>query len=244
MAVLLAAGILLTAVVGAVLVGRRRLVESHQQYARRLLVVRDRERAILAGEVHSEMSQRIAALGMELSGWTPPVSPEAVASASEELQALGSDLRALAHRIHPSVAEKHGLDVALQQLRAELRNSLGFDLDLELTGTPMPKGDLGHGLYRIVQEALNNTRNHAEVDSAEVRVVVGMREVTVEIEDAGIGFDQTTDRGRGQQGLGLLSMHDRAALAGATLDVRSRPGAGTLVRVRVPHATDHRDLPA
>lgn len=220
--------------IGAVLVGRRRLIASHEQYARRLLVVRDQERSLLAGEVHAEMSQRVTGLQMALANEEAPPTPEVVAQTAARLGTLREDLRALAHRMHPAITEKHGLDVALEHLRDELQATLNFEMDLHLSGTPMPKGDLSHSLYRIIQEALNNVRAHAGIDTAEVRVVIGEREITVEVEDTGVGFDQTTDRGRGLEGLGLLSMKDRAVLSGATLDIRSRPGTGTRVRVRVP----------
>jgi len=216
------------------LLGRRRLVDSHQQYARRLLVVRDQERAILAGEVHSEMAQRIAALRFELSGWTDPPPATAIATAATELEQLGDALRALAHRLHPQAIDHHGLGVALKQLQGDLQQKLHFDIFLQLRGDPMPKGGLANTLYRIVQEALNNIRAHTGEEEATVRVEVTATGVVVEIEDQGPGFDQTSDRGAGLAGIGLLSMRERAALAGGTLEIHSEIGTGTLIRVQIP----------
>jgi signal transduction histidine kinase len=234
LAVILTLGILLTAVVAAMVLSRRRLARADRNYARRLLIVRDQERSLLAGEVHSEMGQRIAALRTELVRSGGRDAPEWLHKATAELEVLGDSLRDLAHRIHPKVVEGHGLGVALHTLQREYQNSFQFDVDLQLRGEPMPKGDLGHMLYRIVQEALNNIRRHAGVQEAEVRVDVGGQEIRIEIEDQGAGFDQDTDRGRGLQGLGLISMRERADLIGGSLDVWSRPGSGTRVQVKVP----------
>lgn len=219
------------------LLGRRRLADSHRNYARRLLVVRDQERALVAGEVHAELVQRLAALRNELSRWRarpePATGPE-ILSAEEELVRLGDALREMAHRLHPSVVKKHGLSVALAGLQQELEGAHHFNVRLHLDGRPLPQEDLGHTLYRIIQEALHNVIRHAGVSEATVTVVSAEGTIRIEVRDAGVGFDQSTDRGRGLEGLGLISMGERAALAGGTLEVRSRPGAGTVVRAQVP----------
>jgi signal transduction histidine kinase len=220
--------------VAATVLARRRLARADRNYARRLLVVRDQERSLLAGEVHSEMNQRISILRTSLVKSGGPDAPDWLVSATTELAALDDALRDLAHRIHPKVVEGHGLGVALYTLQREDQASFEFDVDVQLRGEPMPKGDLGHMLYRIVQEALNNIRRHAGVQEAEVRVEVGGQEIRIEIEDQGAGFDQDTDRGRGLQGLGLISMRERADLVGGSIDVWSRPGSGTRVQVKVP----------
>ncbi len=219
------------------LLGRRRLADSHRNYARRLLVVRDQERALVAGEVHAELVQRLAALRNELSRWRarpePATGPE-ILSAEEELVWLGDALREMAHRLHPSVVKKHGLPVALAGLQRELKVAHDLDMHLHLDGRELPQDDLGHTLYRIIQEALHNVIRHAGVKEATVMVRSAEGSIQVEVRDAGAGFDQATDRGRGLEGLGLLSMQERAALVGGHLEVRARPGAGTVVRAQVP----------
>lgn len=219
------------------LLGRRRLADSHRNYARRLLVVRDQERAVVAGEVHAELVQRLVALRNELSRWrvAPELAtPTEILEAEEAIVRLGDDLRNLAHRLHPSIVKQHGLPVALTGLRDELRKAHGLIVHLHHDGRPLPQTDLGHTLYRIIQEALHNVIRHAGVAEATVSLVAAEGRIQVEVRDQGAGFDQSTDRGRGLEGLGLLSMRERAELAGGTLEVRSRSGAGTVVRCEVP----------
>jgi signal transduction histidine kinase len=82
--------------------------------------------------------------------------------------------------------------------------------------------------YRIAQEALHNALRHGSPSTVELSVAARNGTVRIEITDDGGGFDTKTD------GLGLTSMRDRARAAGGRLDVRSRPGGGTTVRLEVP----------
>jgi signal transduction histidine kinase len=90
-------------------------------------------------------------------------------------------------------------------------------------------------LFAIGREALANVVRHAEASAAHVRVESRQGQVVVEIWDNGRGFDPAN----GHPGhFGLDSMHSRASEIGARLTIASAPGAGTVVRVRVPAETD------
>ena len=88
-------------------------------------------------------------------------------------------------------------------------------------------------LLRGAQEALTNVRRHAAAHAVVIRVSVvgdeGARQVSVHVEDDGIGFDPALARGTGLEGL-----RDRASSVGGSVDVTSFPGEGTRVTVRVP----------
>jgi signal transduction histidine kinase len=82
-----------------------------------------------------------------------------------------------------------------------------------------------------VQEALTNVVRHADVDSATVRLTVGEGALEVQVEDAGRGIpEQRTP------GVGTSSMRERAEELGGTCELSSAPGAGTVVRGRLPFA--------
>ena len=83
-------------------------------------------------------------------------------------------------------------------------------------------------LYRIVQEALNNAAKHAAPSRAQVDVRCDPARVELLVSDNGPGFDPSEVSVRG---LGLGNMKQRAAAIGARLEIDSRPGAGTTVRV-------------
>jgi two-component system sensor histidine kinase UhpB len=88
-------------------------------------------------------------------------------------------------------------------------------------------------LFRISQEALRNAVSHGNARRIALSVVASGESVELTVIDDGTGFDLHESRRRGR-GLGLVSMEERAHLIGGDLDISSRPGAGTTIRVRVP----------
>src|SRR5690606_21420944 len=87
-------------------------------------------------------------------------------------------------------------------------------------------------LYRVAQEALHNVVRHADATHVTVLLQRIDGALLLVVEDDGCGFDPASLATAGH--LGLLSMRERAALAGGTLEIESRPQAGTAVFVRVP----------
>ncbi len=88
-------------------------------------------------------------------------------------------------------------------------------------------------LYRIVQEALNNTHKHAKAKSVEVVLEKRGDLIVLLVEDNGKGFNPEATKNR-RKGIGLIGMKERAALVGGTLEIESVPGRGTTIFVRVP----------
>ena len=89
-------------------------------------------------------------------------------------------------------------------------------------------------LYRIVQEALSNVVRHADARSVCVRIERQESAVVAEVTDDGKGFSVDEELRRPDRGLGLFGMQERAAYVGGSVDIQSRPGAGTTVRVTLP----------
>ena len=87
------------------------------------------------------------------------------------------------------------------------------------------------GLYRIAQEALNNSLKHAMASSIMIQIQAEEARVTLEVVDDGMGCDLDTTDERG--GLGLISMRERAEELGGVFTVLSTPGEGTAVRVEI-----------
>jgi signal transduction histidine kinase len=96
--------------------------------------------------------------------------------------------------------------------------------------------DQEEGLFRIVQEALNNVVKHAKTDKAAVRMQVEDGRVSLLIQDYGAGFDASRS-GSSRKGFGLTSMRARVEMLGGVLEIKSFPGEGTQVLVEVPQTT-------
>jgi signal transduction histidine kinase len=90
-------------------------------------------------------------------------------------------------------------------------------------------------LYRIHQRALHNVQQHAHARHVTVRLTKQDGFIQLTIKDDGIGFyPDHPANGKEREGFGLLSMRERAASLGGALSVKSAPGAGTEIEVRIP----------
>jgi signal transduction histidine kinase len=124
---------------------------------------------------------------------------------------------------------------ALEQI-ADDYNKLGqLAVEVHMEGIePDLTEEIKLGLFRIAQEALNNTRKHAKASQANIDIRFNHKQIRVEVSDNGEGFNiEEALKNSGDKGnLGLLSMQERADLINADLKIESAPGKGTKVIAR------------
>lgn len=222
-----------------------------QALSRHLMTAQEDERRQVARELHDDLGQQTALLDMELSRLEALLPRGATETAGEVQQVmaalrarshgLADGLRGVSHRLHPSVLEDLGLQVALRMLVEEHHRcgeELCFIEPKGLSLPPLPKHTTS-ALYRIAQEALRNTRKHAP--RAPVRLTLSVLrtpppgELYLSIEDAGPGFE--LHKVRAGSGLGLLSLKERALSIGGSIEFDSALGHGTRIEVRAPLPT-------
>jgi PAS domain S-box-containing protein len=204
----------------------------------------DEERARIARELHDSVSQalfsitlhaRAAELALERGG-VGQHHPAArnVAQLHDLTQGALAEMRALIFELRPKELAEEGLVAAIRKQAAALtaREGLPITVDGPWERLNLPDGAEEH-LYRIVQEALNNTIKHAAASRAAVTVRGGLDVVTITVDDDGCGFDTAVEHA-GHFGRGTMT--DRAAAIGADLAIRSAPGAGTTLTVRLARA--------
>lgn len=209
----------------------------------RLLAAQEDERRRLARDLHDDINQRLAMLVVELEALDReyPTVPAALGSRLRSLQdnagELSEDVRRLAYQHHPSVLDDLGLVVALRRLTDDVAQRSG----LAITFTPerVPEGldrAIATGCYRITQECLTNVVRHARATAVTVAVQGEPDALTLSISDNGVGFAPRPADGSesAARGLGMVSMEERANVLGGTLRVRSEPGRGTTVHLRIP----------
>ena len=219
----------------AMVASQRRVVAIHREHARRLLAAQEEERAWVAREVHDDVLQQVMLIGGEVeqvSGTETGAAKARLDAIREEIEDLGAALRSVAHRLHPSVLDRGGLVMALGELASEVERAYGLKVTTVLPSTPLPLSTARSlAVYRISQEALRNVAKHAGVNEAQLWLESGASGCMLSITDAGRGMDLSRRNGNG---IGLMGMTERAALAGGSLDVRSQAGRGTVIRVRFP----------
>ena len=206
----------------------------------RLVSAQEDERARIARDLHDHVGQLLTALRLALErSDQEQQSPE---GASAEIQnalsltrELGRDLDFLAWQLRPAVLDELGLAAALPRFVTEWSAHIGIPVEFRsdgfIPGQLPPDAEVAY--YRVTQESLNNISKHAHASRADVVLASSDGEVTLVIEDDGIGFNPADDESSAQ-GVGLAGMRERATLVGATLHVESAPGKGTSVFLRRP----------
>jgi signal transduction histidine kinase len=205
--------------------------------SRRLIQAYEDERALLARELHDDLSQRLAVLAIDV-GRAALAAPDgaqadAMKAVREGLVRLSEDVHSLAYQLHPSVLEELGLAEALRTECERLGRQGRLDVSVKLDSVPNAVGrDAALCLFRVAQEALNNVVRHAGARSATVDLRAMDGGLLLAVRDDGVGFDPASP-GTGRS-LGLASMRERVQLVNGTLDVESALGQGTAVVAWVP----------
>jgi signal transduction histidine kinase len=156
----------------------------------------------------------------------------------ERLAALSESVHSLSRQLHPSILDELGLVDALRSecLSLEQRDGIRVRFQSRDVPTDIPS-DVALCVYRVAQESLRNVARHARCSRASVQLGGTERVLVLCVRDKGIGFEVAA---RGKTGLGLESMRERARLIRARLSIRSKPGRGTRITLRVPL---HRNSP-
>ena len=213
-----------------------------QDLAGRLIASQELERTRLARDLHDDLSQQIAGLSIAQSALKRRLNeiPGArdLGLEMSELQqrtiGLADNIRRLSHDLHPHVLQRAGLVAALEAHCAELeqqqRLAVTFVAEGEFEST---SAAVALCLYRIAQESLRNVITHAQASHVEVRLVRDAGHVDLAVTDDGKGFDVAEAR-RQSDGLGLVSMGERARLVGGTMSLFTQVNKGTRLRVLVP----------
>jgi two-component system, NarL family, response regulator LiaR len=196
------------------------------------------ERQRLARELHDSVTHDLYSMTLYAEAAARLLAAGqagAVAEQLREVRATGQEalreMRLLIFELRPSVLEKQGLVAALRARLEAVEARAGFQTELCVTGDrPLPPS-LEQELYRIAQEILNNVVKHARARRVSLHLHLAEGPVCLEVRDDGAGFDPETARRRG--GLGLDGIEERLKRLGGRLEVKSRPGAGTQVRVEV-----------
>jgi len=203
------------------------------------------ERQRLARDLHDSVTQSLYSLTLLTEGGRRLASMGQLGNVEDYLQDLGEialqslkEMRLLIHELRPPVLEQEGLVGALQQRLDTVEGRAGVGARLLMVGDALEDGEgldlpasVEQDLYGIAREALNNALKHAVATSIAVWLRAGEGRLELEIIDDGRGFDPALASEGG--GLGLSTMHERAARLGGVLELRSSPGQGTTVKVVV-----------
>jgi PAS domain S-box-containing protein len=216
---------------------RKRAEDEMHDLSRRLIQAHEDERALLARELHDDLTQRLAVLAIEIGrvelSATDREHADKMRMVREELVRLSEDVHSLAYQLHPSVLEELGLAEALRT-ECERRGRHGrMDVSVNVDALPVPIAkDVALSLFRVAQEALNNVARHSGARAATVTLRQMDGGLLLAVRDSGLGFDP--GHPAKTRHLGLAGMRERMQLVNGTLDVESAPGRGTTITAWAP----------
>jgi two-component system, NarL family, sensor histidine kinase UhpB len=218
-----------------------RLEAERLQAGRAVLRGQEQERQRIAQDLHDEVNQALTAILLRLEALSQESSPEhapEVAELKKLVNQAMEELLNLARQLRPSALDDHGLVPALEAQLKRFSARTGIEVRLRTEGDPNELPEvIQTAIYRIAQEAMANVGRHAGATAVEVDLETVDGKTELRVRDDGGGFDPGAIPRPGTQGpgagLGLGGMAERARLVGGELDVRSAPGGGTSITLRV-----------
>jgi len=225
----------------------KRLRENMQYYITQITRAQEDERLRISRELHDDTVQTLAGLSRDIGSVVSKNRelPESVRQRLLELRGVTDSalegVRRYSQDLRPSIMDDLGLVPALEWLSASLTEEHGIRSRIKVAGERYRlSAEHELSVFRIVQEALNNVRQHSRATEVETVIDFGEDALTVMTTDNGMGFrmpDRAGDlvaSGR----LGIVGMRERARLVGGTLIAQSEVGKGTTVTLRVPRVTE------
>lgn len=205
--------------------------------AHKSAVIEERQR--LARDLHDAVSQQLFALTMMSEATVRQIdkNPEAAKKQMEEVSSMAlkaqTEMRALLLHLRPVHLSGEPLHSGIKKLVAELEARSPIDFQVEVEENLVLKDATEEHVFRIIQEALSNILRHANASVVTLTIRNMRQELYIHIRDDGEGFQvaQETDN---KTSYGLRTMRERTEEVGGTFRLRSNPGEGTYLDIRIP----------
>ena len=207
-----------------------------------MIEAQEQERTRIARELHDDIGQRLALLAIELEKLhqklpNPPEIRSRMGELHNQTTEIATDIQTLSHELHSTKLEYLGIEPAMRGFCKEFGKQQKAEIDFKSHDLPSPLSpDISLCLFRVLQEALQNSAKHSGARHVEVQLWGTSDEIDLMVKDSGVGFDSAAVKERG--GLGLISMEERLKLLKGTFSVESEPEGGTTIRARVPLSLD------
>jgi signal transduction histidine kinase len=205
-----------------------------QKLSDRLVNAQEEERRNLSRELHDEIGQAMSAMLVELGRLEAAPDSETrgerLTSIRRMAEASVGMVRNMALLLRPSMLDDLGLVAALRWQAREVTRRSGLKVKMVADEIAEDLPDSHRTcIYRVVQEALNNCARHSQ--ATQVRVVVHRDRdgLSVTVQDDGIGFEPSREKG-----MGLLGMEERVERLGGRFSIESKPGNGTVLWIHFP----------
>ncbi len=210
----------------------------YKDLSRRVVKVADGIYGNLARELHDGIGQHLASIKLQTKLAKMQVNNPHLLNIEKELNISITGLRRLLTGLHPVLLDKYKLSEALNSESCHLEkiHNIEINLNFDSFDTIGPDKNMEHQLFRVFQECVHNAIKHGHASIIKVQLLQKENQIWFYIQDNGIGFDSnkkptTTNTG----GLGLISLHERIVLLDGDLNITSKKGKGTSIRITIPY---------
>ncbi|MBC7376599.1 MAG: response regulator [Burkholderiaceae bacterium] len=238
-------------VIARVMSDRRRMVEQERltieldaayrrlkKLSTRLVAAQERERTIISRELHDVLGQTLTGMVIHLHAARKATDPQAATNFTDTAMQMAQEavqqVKTLSFSLRPAQLDLLGLEAAIRSALQRLADPAGIRVTMTTRGTEAEKlSETASVAVRLVQEAVTNTLRHAGASRIWVRVrFLPLDRIALVFADNGKGFDKNEilDGQFSEKNLGLYGMIERTELAGGRLAIRTRPGAGVIIR--------------
>jgi PAS domain S-box-containing protein len=215
-----------------------RKVLERERAQRVLEAQRQHERDRIAMDLHDGVIQSIYALGQSLESASDELATDPAGARDEiernieQLQAVISDIRSYIFQLRrPELTDDIGAAIRLLAGNVERSSSISVQTEVD-DALPAVNDERMVALYHVAQEALANALRHSRASAIRVSLRGADSGITLTIEDDGVGFDASAQRG--EQHNGVHNMAARADAVGGRLALRSEPGEGSRITLELP----------
>ncbi len=214
--------------------------EKMQALSQKILQAYEEERVRLARELHDEVGMALTTVKLDLQLLNKEISAfdnkfaQRLVSSVELVNNSLDIIRSKAATLRPPALDDLGLIAVVQNMLHELSRLSGIGAELITSGAvPQLSTEIETALYRCIQEALTNVARHSEAKNVVVKMIWNQNDACISITDNGIGFNGDT-ADISPVSMGLQGMKERVSLLSGELVIKTSPGNGTDIQIKIP----------
>jgi PAS domain S-box-containing protein len=225
-----------------------RVIERTQELRRvsaHLTMLEERERRMLAEDLHDNLSQLLAVIKIKLTSLPDDAAQTSIRQIVELVEQADGAARSITQQLSPPILKTLGLGPALEWLGDEIERLYGLNVHVDFGEcTKRLREEVQAVLYRSARELLINVAKHAGVQAASLTCLCDRERLVLVVSDAGKGFEpaEHLGAGHGHGSFGLRSIQERVINLGGDVDIDSNPGNGTTVTLSVPRIIEGKEI--
>jgi len=219
--------------------------EQIQALSLEILTAQEVERQKIARDLHDNIAQNLSSLkiaAQTLFNEETVVSMETrrkVGDMSKTLHECIKDVRRMSYDLRPPELDQLSLIKTVLKFCDDFSEREKIEIDVKATGfgENLMCPEMEINIYRIIQEALNNIKKHAEAGKVVIRLISSFPDIVIRIEDNGKGFDVKACKAHAvkEKRMGLVNLNERVRLLNGEISFQSQKNRGTRIYIIIPY---------